>query len=269
MKYGSFVDTRDGKEYKTIKIGKQIWMAENLAYLPQKSKEDTESWDQPRYYRYLVDYYSHSRGSWEKNKGVTKEERENMELNSETYGILYNWPAAMESAPEGWHLPADWEWKEFIKYLRNNVNMITKMNNPKRDLLFKGVRLGYYRFFPFVYKIDPEVAIGHALRSKSDWGSLANNKTEFERNTTGFNALPAGFRKDWASRGWREKYEGLGGTAPWWSSYEYYTEFSKGERAYYWRLADGIFNLPLDIPFDRGEVSRKYGLSVRCVKDFC
>ena len=264
MENGNFVDTRDGREYKTIKIGRQVWMAENLAYLPKRSKEDTESYNQPRYYTYL-EYFG--KESWRIDEAeLSNEEKENKQENLETYGVLYNWPAAMKSAPEGWHLPADMEWEEFIEYLRKNVNTITKMNNPKHESVFKGFRLGYYKYFPFVYKIDPDLAISHALRSKSDWTNLENNRVDFVRNTTGFNALPAGHRKDWPSRNWREKYEYLGGLAQWWSSYEYYSEFSKGERAYYRELEDGIWG---NVSFDRREVSRKYGLSVRCIKDYC
>jgi len=75
-------DSRDGKTYKTVKIGTQTWMAENLNYA--------------------------TNNSWCYN---------NMSSHCATYGRLYTWDAARSACPNGWHLPSDAEWTQLINYL--------------------------------------------------------------------------------------------------------------------------------------------------------
>ena len=82
--YGVLNDSRDGQSYKTVEIGSQWWMAENL------------------------NFYSNS-GSWYyDNDSVT---------NAETYGRLYIWETAENVCPAGWHLPTDSEWKSLEMHL--------------------------------------------------------------------------------------------------------------------------------------------------------
>ena len=92
---GTFTDKRDGNVYQWVKIGEQIWMAENLAYIPYVCAPDSQCgiW--------VYDYYGE--GSFYEN------------YNS--YGCLYDWETAMEVCPEGWHLPSDEEWMEMERFL--------------------------------------------------------------------------------------------------------------------------------------------------------
>jgi uncharacterized protein (TIGR02145 family) len=80
---GSFYDNRDGKEYKTVKIGDQWWMSENLAYKTSSG---------------CLVY-----------EGVQK--------YLETYGYLYTWETALKVCPDNWHLPSDAEFERLSNFL--------------------------------------------------------------------------------------------------------------------------------------------------------
>lgn len=69
-------DERDNQSYQIIKIGGNDWMAENLNF-----KSDSGSWC----------YRDDS-------------------INCDLYGKLYNWETAINSCPNGWHLPSEVEW---------------------------------------------------------------------------------------------------------------------------------------------------------------
>jgi len=98
-----FTDSRDGKVYKTVTIGSQVWMAENLAYLPAVSAPTSGSTIDPHYYVY--GYNDTDVDAAKATKIYT------------IFGVLYNWPAALTACPSGWHLPSDEEWTQLSDYL--------------------------------------------------------------------------------------------------------------------------------------------------------
>ncbi len=87
------IDVGD-QTYKTIEIGTQTWMAENLNY------ETGNSWcydDDPN--------------------------------NCMTYGRLYDWNTALTACPPGWHLPSDEEWTILTRYLGGDESAGEKMKS--------------------------------------------------------------------------------------------------------------------------------------------
>ena len=98
-----FIDSRDDKVYQTVIIGTQTWMAENLAYLPSVVGPGTLSETNKLYY---VNGY---------NGTVVADAKAT--ANYYTYGVLYNWQAALAACPDGWHLPTDDEFTTLCTYL--------------------------------------------------------------------------------------------------------------------------------------------------------
>jgi uncharacterized protein (TIGR02145 family) len=104
----SFTDDRDGQTYRSIKIGTQIWMAENLkttqfndgTSIPYIGLETNLTFwinlSTPAYY-------------WYNNDPTYKV----------TYGALYNWYTVNTGklCPTGWHVPSDAEWTILTDYL--------------------------------------------------------------------------------------------------------------------------------------------------------
>ena len=98
-----FIDSRDGNIYRTVRIGNQEWMAENLKFLPNLASPGTNSHESSCHYVY--EYYS-----------VDINEAKSTD-NYKSYGVLYNWVAAVEACPKGWHLPKYSELMELVDYL--------------------------------------------------------------------------------------------------------------------------------------------------------
>jgi uncharacterized protein (TIGR02145 family) len=105
---GTYTDPRDRKEYKIVKIGNQIWMAENLAYKSKKGFYPAQG---------SVYGYNESYGDCPEcgslNAGSTFNKIRGEEYNR-VYGGLYTWESAKLSCPPGWHLPSKTEWQELI-----------------------------------------------------------------------------------------------------------------------------------------------------------
>ena len=101
---GTFTDPRDETEYGWVKIGTQVWMSENLAYLPSVSPPQSSTDNIPYYY--VFDYYGTSAAEAKKTNHYTK------------YGVYYNWFAAVQgSCPIGWHIPTSDEFLTLKNYL--------------------------------------------------------------------------------------------------------------------------------------------------------
>ena len=109
-KPGPNITDSEGNSYKTVTIGTQTWMAENL-----KVSKYSDGTTIPN----IID-----NTQWQKNTTGAWSYYNNDAANNAKYGKLYNWYAVSKTTngnknvcPTGWHVPTDAEWKVLTDYL--------------------------------------------------------------------------------------------------------------------------------------------------------
>jgi len=228
----TFKDSRDGKVYKTVTISEQVWMAENLAYLPSVVGPATGSYTEPYYYVY--GYNGTDRAAAKATANYT------------TYGVLYNWTAAMAGStsnsanpsgvqgicPDGWHLPSDAEWTQMENYLADNGHNYDGTTGGDRS------------------KIAKSLATDSGWNSSTYEGTVGNTDYPEYRHKSGFSALPGGYREG------NGTFYSVGYNGYWWSSTEDNTDDAWFRYLTYYGSAVG-----------RNYHYKEHGFSVRCVRD--
>lgn len=202
-------DSRDGQKYRTTTIGDQIWMAENLNYA------------------YLLPTRSLDSSSFCYN---------NDPENCKTYGRLYLWSAALDSAGV---LENDGKGKD----CGSNDSYCSQVEGDVQGVCPKGWHLPSAQDFRELLASVGEKS-GNKLCSESVWKDEEKGSDMY-----GFSAIPAGYR------GYNSFYL-LGGNSYLWSS----TPYGRSDADYL--IIFGGYN-----EAGLGNERRDFGMSVRCLKD--
>ena len=167
ISYGSVLDI-EGNNYKTVTIGTQTWMAENLR---------TKKYNNGDSIKMINDYVT----LLSSNYGAYIDYTKNIDT-LKLFGSFYNWFAVSSGklCPNGWHVPTLNDWKVFGKYLTTN------------DEFSNNDGVGYMNGFDLIAK---------SIASTSGWSSDDSkiyekynypSYAQYSNNTTGFNGFPCG-----------------------------------------------------------------------------
>lgn len=158
IEYDTIIDSRDGKVYKTVKIGDQTWMAENLNFDPGQggSGEDKYDW------------------SWCYNDEPA---------NCDVAGRYYTWAAAIDSVKLVNDVNYPWD----CGYLKK---CLVLKGSRLRGICPTGWHLpNYYDWHTLLMVAGGTSTASKILKSRIGWSGNGNGTDAF-----GFSALPAGFR---------------------------------------------------------------------------
>ena len=114
FKYGAFTDARDGETYRTVKIGNQVWMAENLRFKAENSYAAGNEESNVKEYGRLYTWTSALNISSEyKEQSPAKDIEMYRKIKADNYQGI---------APEGWHIPSLKEWETLMANLPAKSN---------------------------------------------------------------------------------------------------------------------------------------------------
>jgi uncharacterized protein (TIGR02145 family) len=250
---------------KTVTIGRQVWMLENLNVSTFKNGvaipevQDKDAW--------------YKAGE---NKQPAWCYYENDPKNGAKYGKLYNWYAVIDNnglCPQGWHVPSDAEWDTLVAYLggsdvagdKMKAKPVTKKNVEYYDVggydETKWVPCSNCAHWTEKQRDNFPCNVCKNTRGKSYKTGKYIPKTKHKSehietvggwngsNESGFTGLPGGYRDLIGN------YYIIGISGYWWSS----TEFSSDD-AWYRLYSDNGYAY-------RYYNDKKNGMSVRCLKD--
>ena len=109
------VSDYDGNYYKTVVIGDQIWMAENLKVTHYPDGTSIPNITDNTEWANLQDNDTDDAYCWYNNDLA----------NKNLYGALYTYAVAIKACPEGWHLPSAEDWYELIEYIDYQSVLLT------------------------------------------------------------------------------------------------------------------------------------------------
>ena len=242
------VDSRDNHVYKTVEIGEQTWMAENLAYLPKVNKPAAAATceGEPLYFVYDYD-------------GEDVNAAKNTETYK-TYGVLYNWYAAMNKeneegkdadavpsgvqgiCPSGWHLPSKAEWKILENFVAEHLPPV-EGDVWEDDFGDK--------------HSDPNCKnVWSALAGLEGWSASGNSDMNPDlangpRNTYGLTIIPSGQCYQTGSFGWSE------------SGADFWTTEMQSQGAGNITFSNNSYG----ITYSKYGITPKRGFPIRCIKD--
>jgi len=249
----TFTDPRDNKTYKTAKIGKQVWLAENLNYEAKGSKCNGEGGQFIEIGDTNVDY-----------KFIPLSNSE-IQANCNKYGRLYNWAMAMVLpdscnsnycasyvkekhkgiCPSGWHIPSKTDWDKLIYYVADNTGTGRYSNNTAGKYL-KATN-SWNEYFPCVtyYFYD-----GGSRRECEKVKRSGNGTDDYGfAALAGGSGIPTGY------------FYAFGYSGVWWSASEGDTEYCYSRNAYF----SGMYNYDESVIRNCDPKIRLY--SVRCLQD--
>ena len=220
----------DGNHYDAVRIGDQVWMKQNLRTTRYADGTEIPQSTFASSYTPLAEKKPYR---WAPN---------NMDINVQKFGWLYNWRAVMRDSigsdlnpsgvqgicPDGWHVPSDAEWTQLTDYVGSDRKM---------------------RCWP-----SADFSIAKSLSAQTDWNpafdkcDVGNDLSR--NNATGFSALPAG------NADFTNQFVNMLDWAYFWTS-----SYGSNAGAYVRMIQtdyEGVNNITKHI---------SSGLSVRCVKD--